>query len=478
MLISERPPGNDEKGWLTRIPLVGRTWALAARIAFAMQLARLRRERARDQRRGSRAQRVVAYACWGFPIYSQTFVYQELTQLVRAGFAVRFLYGGRDWSHRLPSQFEPLWRVRRRLVLQRSVCEHSYGHFVRAMPDRVRVLTEMVSEASGLSPDEVRRHVHFRQAFAFARMAEAYGPDYIHSYFFYEGTLYAFVASYLLGVPRGVSCYTDHMLRDYELKLLPLHLRQCRIVVATSERIRRELLSIGPDGTLASIIVKPNAINTDRFPAVERPEPADGTPFRLVCVSRIEPKKGLVFLVDAVRMLRDRGVRVEVDLIGGVDRTAASREYYRLLTRRIAELGIADVVHLQGRRSEAEINAAFRGAHLFVAPFIETESGDKDGVPTSLLEAMSSGLPIVATDAGSIGEVIDPGRNGIVVPQRDPAALAAAIERLIAGPGVRAALGREAAATVRARFDAATGEIAFHDRVRQLPRAAARGIGP
>ena len=80
-------------------------------------------------------------------------------------------------------------------------------------------------------------------------------------------------------------------------------------------------------------------------------------------------------------------------------------------------------MHLEGRRSETDINAFFKSAHVFVAPFVETESGDKDGVPTSVLEAMAAGLAIVATDAGSIREAIEDGLDGVIVPQRNPGLL-------------------------------------------------------
>jgi glycosyltransferase involved in cell wall biosynthesis len=107
---------------------------------------------------------------------------------------------------------------------------------------------------------------------------------------------------------------------------------------------------------------------------------------------------------------------------------------------------------------------------MFVAPFVETESGDKDGIPTALLEGMSSGLPAVATDAGSIREVVDEGRDGLIVPQRQPEALADAIEALLADPARRAEFGRHAAASVRRRFAADTLERLFHERVEALLR--------
>ena len=441
---------------------------------FRLQLLRLRLERALARLSGQRKPRVLATACWHFPIYSQTFVYQELTQLIRSGATVRFLYSELKRDDAMPPQFEPLWRARRRLPLDPSVCDASYRHFAARVPERIEALVQLLSAASGLAPDAVREHYHFRQAFAFARMTEAYGPDYLHSYFFYEGTLFACVASYLLRIPRGVSCYADHMLDDYPLKVVGLHLRQSSVVIATSQRIKAELLALEPRAISAQILVKPNGINTAAFPEQPREVPRPGEPLRLVTVSRIEPKKGLTYLAEAIALMRDRDIPVEWHLIGGVDDSDASRAYARELDDRIQALDLGRIVHLEGRLSEKAINAYFRNAHLFVAPFVETATGDKDGIPTALLEAMSSGLPVVGTDAGSIREVIDADRDGLIVAQRDPRALADAIAALAADPDRQAALGREAARTVRARFDAAAGELVFHERVRQiLPSGAA-----
>ncbi|HEY1754594.1 MAG TPA: glycosyltransferase family 4 protein [Bryobacteraceae bacterium] len=414
--------------------------------------------------------RVASTACWEFPIYSQTFVYQELAELARHGFDVRFLYSKLNPRSYLPPQFSRLWRAKRKLVLHYAVCDRDYAYYCERMPDKVERLVQLVCAASGMPPEELRSHYHFKQAFAFARTVEACRPDYLHSYFFYEGTFFTLVASYLLDIPRGVSCYADHMLDDYALKLVPLHLQQCSLVIATSKRIKRELIAIAPAVDPDRILVKPNAIDSKRFPPAPRAEPRAGQPYLLTCVSRIEPKKGILHLVEAVRLLLDRNLNVSVHVLGGVDDNDSGRNYAQSVETRIRELEVGHAVHLEGRRAGPEIRQFLEKSHLFVAPFVETESGDKDGIPTALLEAMASGLPAVATDAGSITEVIDDGQDGALVPQRDASALSEAIAALLADPERRQRMGGEAAAKVRRCFDVQVCEKAFHERIRMVTR--------
>jgi len=266
-------------------------------------------------------------------------------------------------------------------------------------------------------------------------------------------------------VPRGMSCYADHQLADYPLKLVPLHLRTCDVVVATSVRIAGELQALA-DAPLTNVIVKANAIDTRRFAATRR-APAAGGPVRLIAVCRIEPKKGLVDLVEAVSLVRARGIDARLTVVGTPSpETPINLACADRLRERITQLGLADVVALPGRATAPEVRAHLAQADLFVAPFVETERGDKDGVPTSLLEAMATGLAVIATDAGSIPEVISHGVDGCLVPQRAPTALADAIAALARTPDERARLGDAARRTVRERFDTAVCEPTFHHAVR------------
>ena len=368
----------------------------------------------------------------------------------------------------MPEVFNPLWRARRKFILNSQVCQKAYERYKQRLPDKINALTEILCSRSGLSREQLLQERHFFQAFAFTEMVEAYRPDYIHSYFFYEGSLFALVASFLLDIPRGVSCYSDHMLKDYVLKVVPLHLEQCSLVIATSEQIKAELLKINPLAKSEKIIVKSNAIQADHFPFRERAEPENGQPFRLITVSRIDPKKGLVYLLQAIRYLRDENLNVQAHIIGGIDNHRNSRQYAIEVENTIKQLDLSDVVHLEGTRTQKEVQRFLAEGHLFVAPFIETESGDKDGIPTSLMEAMASGMPVIATDAGSIPEVVKNGINGQIVQQKNHRALGNALKELLLEPEKRRSFGSRASQTIRSQFDVRNSEKIFHDRLEKL----------
>lgn len=439
---------------------------LALRVIQWGTMLRLRWDRWRSP---GNQPRVLATVCSTFPIYSQTFVHQELASLMDGGHAVRLGYSTAASQADLGGRFASLWPARRRLAQHDAIHRRSLAHFRRRMPARVEALLADLAEASGMSVDQVASHANVLEGFTFARMAEAYRPAYLHSYFFYDRSLMTLIASELLDIPRGVSCYADHMLKDYELKVVPLHLQRAAVVVATSERIKDELLALAPGVDPRRILVKPNGIDAGRFPVVERPDPRPGEPFRVVVVCRIEPKKGLIDLVEAMALLRERGVAVEAHIVGVADEwSPASVRYKEALDQRIGELGLWGTVHLEGRHDHAGILRLLHLSHLFVAPFVETAGGDKDGIPTAVLEGMATGLPVVATDAGSIPEVVSSGIHGMLVPQRNPAALAEAIASLLADGAARRTMGMQAAARVREQFDVAVCEAVLHRRIREV----------
>lgn len=413
----------------------------------------------------------VVAACWSFPIHSQTFVYQEMTALAWTGLDVRVFCCDVNPRSELPSAFAGLWR--RRLVMQTdwNRGQRDLAHFRRTRPVRVADLLARLSRATGRTEESLLGESIVLTGFTFARHLELAGTRYVHTYFFYDQSFLGLMAAFLLEIPRGVTAYADHMLGDYPFKLVPLHLELADIVVATSARIKRELGAIGGGRFDDKIIVKPNGIDASRFPYIPPAErlATRGRP-ELVAVNRIEPKKGLIHLVEAVALLRDRGLEVVANIVGGVDsNTPTSAACHRELVARIEQLGLHDLVILHGVKQQHDFAPIAARSRLFVAPYVEVESGDKDGIPTAILEAMSTGLPIVATDAGSIVEAARHDHEAAIVAQGDAVALADAIARLLNDQEAYVRMAEAARDRAVHEFDIRATEVRLHERItRQL----------
>jgi len=420
-------------------------------------------------RRGRTEGKAVVAACWQWPIYSHTFVYQEMIGLTHMGLDVKLFHwdlGNLGELHQAfryladnRTQLQPVWENHLR----------DRDHFEKTRPGRLRAFLERVAAATGKPVEQLEKEPLVLQGCTFARMAELAGADYLHSYFFYDQSFMVMQAAWLLGLPRGVSCYADHMLKDYDYKLVPLQVELSDVIVATSARIKRELLAMTGGKFGDKIIVKPNGVDGGRFPAVQRTVRQPGDPFEVISISRIEPKKGLIHLVEALAELKQQGHRVKAHIVGSKDpHSRGSLEFAAEFERRIAELGVQEEVVLHGMKKQEELAPILQRCRAFVAPYVELGSGDKDGIPTAMLEGLASGLPVVTTDSGSILEVVRNGVEGLVVPQRNSAAFAAALRRLIEDP----ALERKLAAAARARFDREfdirVTERRLHERVAGL----------
>jgi glycosyltransferase involved in cell wall biosynthesis len=122
---------------------------------------------------------------------------------------------------------------------------------------------------------------------------------------------------------------------------------------------------------------------------------------------------------------------------------------------------------LHGVKQQHEFAPIAARSRIFVAPYVEVGSGDKDGIPTALLEAMSTGLPVVATDAGSITEAARDGVEALIVPQRDAAALADALQRLLTDRDLYVRMADAARARAVIEFDITVTERRLHERIAQ-----------
>jgi colanic acid/amylovoran biosynthesis glycosyltransferase len=244
----------------------------------------------------------------------------------------------------------------------------------------------------------------------------------------------------LLGVPFSVTAHA------YDIYLQPANLREKleRAAFATSgcQYTVRHLRATVAPAAAARIHEQVMGVDGQAFRRT-RPHP-DGR--HVVAVGRLVEKKGFVHLVDAVALLGQRAPLDRVTIAGEGPLRGA-------LEARVRELGLDGVVQLPGALVPAEVRELLERADLLAMPSVVARDGDRDSMPVVVKEALAMELPVVASDEVGLPELVRPA-FGRLVPPGDPAALAAAIEELLALPAEeRAAMGRAGRAHVLEHCD-------------------------
>ena len=233
------------------------------------------------------------------------------------------------------------------------------------------------------------------------------------------------------------------------------------LVLARSESLRRCLVDLGcPPERVA---LNRTGIPLDQFPAVRRVPPEDGR-WQLVQACRLIPKKGLFTTLAAFAEFGRIYPRATLVLAGDGPLRAELEAW-------VAAHGLERRVRFRGFLSPEKLYALYVSSHGFIHPSERLADGNQEGVPNSLLEAMASGLPVVATVHGGIPEAVTDGHDGLLVPERDPAGLCAALCRLAESPERWAEMGRRASKTVAARFEGGAQIAALEGVYRRVLRA-------
>jgi colanic acid/amylovoran biosynthesis glycosyltransferase len=377
----------------------------------------------------------IGYVVKRYPRYSETFIVNEILAHEAAGMEIEIF----------------------------SVLPPEDGHFqdvisrVRApvtyLPSKGLKVAEfwsVLEEAGQIFPDgwdsleaargEDVRYVY--QAMVLAREARLRAISHLHAHFATAATTVARLAAHFAGLPYT---FTAHAKDIFHESVRPADLRRkladATVAVTVSDYNLAHLReSYGPAARRVRRIY--NGLDLERFPYRSPRE----RPPRIVGVGRLVEKKGFVDLIDACAILAKEGRKFTCRIVGTGEQEVGLRT-------RIARLGIEDRVELLGPRPQSELVRLVQDAAVLAAPCVVGADGNRDGLPTVLLEAMALGTPCVSTDVTGIPEVIRDGETGLMVSQRDPAALAAAVGRLLEEPDLRARLAERARRLVEAEFD-------------------------
>src|SRR2546421_1557785 len=280
-------------------------------------------------------------------------------------------------------------------------------------------------------------------------LLERHGADLMHIYFGHTGVhLLPFIEQW--DKPCVVSFHGADVAHKPEIKDYPAKLRRLfnavPLVFARSQSLIERLIHLGcPPQKLR---INRTGIPLNEFPFVDRQPPANGK-WRIVQACRLIPKKGVATSLRAFAIFKKDNPRAEF-LIAGKGPLQPELEMLA------GGLGILRDVHFLGFLSQPKLQQLYASSHLFLHPSEISPNQDQEGVPNSVLEAMATGLPVVATRHGGIPEAVDHGRTGFLVSEEDHVALAQAMQLIASSPILLNEMGTCAHAAVKERFDQET----------------------
>jgi len=365
---------------------------------------------------------VLAYLFERFPKFSQTFCYREIAELFRQG--VRPVIFSLRASDRGP---ELNW-------------DPAIVSAVHQLPEG-DVFARLADEASASLPRAVRKTLHewrgkddslrLHQATYIGKRLQRLGVYHLHVHFAGMAARTAFWIKRFFGIEYSLTVHANDIFvpNDFEIGLFQIFSTASAIVAVSDFAANRLRDRFSDTGSRVYRIY--NGIDCDSF------QPAEPSlPPLILSIGRLISKKGSDVLIDACASLRNSGQEFRCEIIGEGPLSAE-------LQARIDRHGLGKQVLLVGPKTQADIAARLSRATLLVLPCRVDADGAMDNLPTVVMEAMASSLPVVSTDVGGVAEMVRDGETGLLVSQNDPVATAEAIARLLDDVELARSFGRE-----------------------------------
>ena len=353
---------------------------------------------------------VLAYVFERFPKFSQTFCYREIVELSRQGIQPAI------FSLRRPD-FGP-----------ETTWDPAIISTVHQLPEG-DAFARLANEAATSLPKPMRRTLHewrgkpdslrLHQATYIGTHLQKLGVRHVHTHFAGMAARTAFWIKKFFGIDYSVTVHANDIFvpANFEIGLSKI-LSAASAVIAVSDFAANQLRKRFPEnaGQVHRIY---NGIDCAQFkPAQFEPPPL------ILSIGRLISKKGFDVLIDACALLRQRGHGFRCEIIGEGPLVGE-------LQACIERQDLREHVHLAGPKTQAEIAARLSKATVLALPCRIDPDGAMDNLPTVVMEAMASALPVVSTNIGGISEMVRGGETGLLVAQNDPAATADALSRLI-----------------------------------------------
>lgn len=394
----------------------------------------------------ARGEPTVAYVMSRFPKLTETFILYEILALERAGVRVEIFPLLRERAELAQPEALPLVRRAHYLpFLSLPILRSQAAVLARRPRAYLGALWTIVRANWGSRNFLIGGVGIFPKAVHAGRMMRRLGVTHVHCHFANHPAAAGYVIARTSGLPYSFTAHGSDLHVDRHM--LCEKVDGARWVAPISDYNRELIVAECGERVRAKLQVVHCGVDTSVF--AERDGLPENARFIIACVGTLHEVKGQAYLIEACRRLVAQGVDLELHLVGdGVDRP--------MLERQVADAGLGHRVAFEGSLTRDAIAALLRRADVLVTPSVPTAAGKREGIPVVLMEAMSSGVPVVASDLSGIPELVEHERSGLLVPPRDPEALATALRRLHDDPALRRALGAAGRSKVVREFDVTT----------------------
>ena len=256
--------------------------------------------------------------------------------------------------------------------------------------------------------------IFFPKAVYLAQWIQKKGVDHLHAYWATYPTSVALAASQIAKIPFS---FTGHAHDIYlDTMHLPEKMRRAQFISTCTTQNSKHLQTVAPGVSSGKIAVNYHGLRLEEFAVNEKKR---NDVFQILSVGTLHFYKGFNFFFQALRILKDHGLKFRATVVGGGPLKQDLKRHLRLLD-------LKKEVTMTGPLKQAEVIPYYKSADLFV---LMAQAEWHWGIPNVLIEALAAKTPVITTRFGSVEELVEEGVTGFLVPSKDSEALAQAIER-------------------------------------------------
>ncbi|HEV7271193.1 glycosyltransferase [Pseudoxanthomonas sp.] len=376
-----------------------------------------------------------------FPCWSETFIVREIAALIENGVDVRIISLKKPSETLVQSDAQALMdRVRH----PRSTLHAMWGTAKALLRHPVGVLATLFTVIAGSwrSPSVLAKSLAaWMRGLEHVDWLRDFEPQVLHAHWATYPSTAAWTLSRVLRLPFGFTCHAHDIF--IERQLIARKIEDAAVAVTIS-RFNVEWLA---ERETVRARDKLHVIHCGVDLRANPWQPEGRSPLQILTVGRLDPIKGFATLVEALALLSARGIDFQCRLLGSGPLDASLRALAQAR-------GVAGRIEFCGAQPQDVVRRWMSEAALFVLPSEVAPDGNRDGIPVALMEAMATGCPVVSTRVSGIPELIEDGVSGLLVDEKQPAALADAMQRLLQDAALRQRVVGGARMKIEQEFDA------------------------